>query len=55
MNITPSPSHDVASVTLNFTGEGDEYSIPLTEEGGGYTFTMPAHAATLKITETATK
>ena len=42
------------SVTLNFTGEGDEYSIPLTEKGGDlYTFTMPAHAATLKITETA--
>ena len=50
--IRPSGIGDT-SVTLNFTGEGDEYSIPLTKEGGNmYKFTMPAHAATLKITET---
>ena len=52
-DIIPSLDHDIASVTLNFTGEGDEYSIPLTYQGGIYKFTMPAHAATLKITETA--
>lgn len=46
-------SHGTVSVTLNFTGEGDKYSIPLTDQGGRYIFTMPAHAATLKITETA--
>ena len=44
--------HGDVSVTLNFTGEGEEYSIPLTYQGGKCTFTMPAHAATLKITET---
>lgn len=47
--------HGDVSVTLNFTGEGDEYSIPVTEQGGRYTFTMPAHAATLKVTVTASK
>lgn len=47
------PGSGDISVTLNFTGEGDEYSIPVTEQGGRYTFTMPAHAATLKVTKTA--
>ena len=52
--ITPSSSNQVASVVMNFTGEGDAYSIPITAGADGkYTFTMPAHAATLKITETA--
>ena len=54
LEAVPSSSHASVSVVLNFTGEGDEYSIPLTDQGGNrYTFTMPAHAATLKITETA--
>ena len=53
VDVVPSSSHANVSVVLNFTGEGDEYSIPLTDQGGRYTFTMPAHAATLKITETA--
>lgn len=52
VDVTPA-SHGNVSVALNFTGEGDEYSIPLTDKGGTYIFTMPAHAATLKITETA--
>lgn len=52
VDVLPTGSGDV-SVTLNFTGEGDEYSIPVTGQAGSYKFTMPAHAATLKITETA--
>lgn len=48
-----SSSHGSISVTLNFTGEGDEYSIPVTGQGSTYKFTMPAHAATLKVTKTA--
>ena len=51
-DVIPTGHSDVI-VTMNFTGEGDEYSIPLTDQGGRYTFSMPAHAATLKITETA--
>ena len=52
VDVVASSSHASISVVLNFTGEGDEYSIPLTGEAGRYKFTMPAHAATLKITET---
>ena len=52
--ITPSSDNQIASVELNFTGEGSEYSIPIVAGSDGkYTFTMPAHSATLKITEVA--
>lgn len=53
-NITPSSGNQISAVGLNFTGEGSEYTIPITVGSDGkYTFTMPAHSATLQITETA--
>lgn len=52
--ITPSTGKSITSVSLNFTGEGSDYTVPVAPNSDGtYTFVMPAHAATLIVVESA--